>query len=84
VRKVLLYGGDDVCLLKALLWHGLQGIIAAFVFWAVHGLSSALGVSEADFFYITDQAIAYTFAGVAVLTVVYECFIDPVFIQRNE
>lgn len=65
----------EICLIKALVWHGLIAIIAAVVFWAVGRVTHALGVENMLFFTIGDLASAITFAVLTPISVILRCLI---------
>ena len=65
----------EICLLKALLWHGAQGVVAAFLFWLVEDVNLKLGVPRPLFFSLGDAAIVITFAVLTSISLVLRCLI---------
>jgi hypothetical protein len=65
----------EICLIKALLWHGAIGVIAAFVFWGVDKVTLWLGVGSTLFFPLGDTAIAITFAVLTPVSVILRCLL---------
>jgi hypothetical protein len=63
----------EICLLKALLWHGAIGVVAAFVFWLIEYVNHRLGVRGFVFFSLGDAAIAITFAVLTSTSLVLRC-----------
>ena len=72
------FGGSsrfEICLIKALLWHGAIGVIAVFAFWGVDKVTRWLGVGGMLLFPLGDTAIAITFAVLTAVSVTFRCSI---------
>jgi hypothetical protein len=65
----------EICLLKALLWHGVLGVVAAFLFWLIEYVNRKLGVQGLLFFSLGDAAIVITFAVLTSISLVLRCLI---------
>ena len=65
----------DICLLKALFWHGVLGVVAAFLFWSIEYVNRMLGVQGILYFPLGDAAIVITFAVLASISLVLRCLI---------
>ena len=71
------FGGSrfEICLLKALLWHGMLGVVAASLFWLIEYVNRELGVHGLLFFSLGDAAIVITFAVLTSISLVLRCLI---------